>query len=38
MGEITVDEVFNAVMMLLTAANTLPSPCCKRDWIEIAAC
>lgn len=38
MGEISVDEVFNAVMMLLTAANALPSPCCKRDRIEIAAC
>jgi ADP-heptose:LPS heptosyltransferase len=36
MKEITVDEVFNAVMMLLTATGALPSPCCKKDWIEVA--
>ncbi|HEY3309397.1 MAG TPA: glycosyltransferase family 9 protein [Desulfuromonadaceae bacterium] len=34
MKEITVDEVFNAVMMLLTTTNVLPSLCCKKDWIE----
>lgn len=36
MGEITVDEIFNAVMMLLTATDALPSLCCKKDWIEVA--
>ncbi|HEX9078647.1 MAG TPA: glycosyltransferase family 9 protein, partial [Desulfuromonadaceae bacterium] len=36
MREITVDEVFNAVSMLLTANRALPSTCCKRDWVEIA--
>lgn len=36
MKEITVDEVFNAVMMLLTATGVLPSSCCKREWIEVA--
>jgi ADP-heptose:LPS heptosyltransferase len=36
MKEITVDEVFNAVMILLTAEGVLPSTCCKRDWVETA--
>ncbi|HEY4744517.1 MAG TPA: glycosyltransferase family 9 protein, partial [Desulfuromonadaceae bacterium] len=36
MKEITVDEVFNAVMMLLTATGALPSSCCTRDWIGVA--
>ncbi len=36
MKEITVDEVFNAAMMLLTATGALPSSCCKKDWIEVA--
>lgn len=36
MGEITADEVFNAVMVLLTATGALPASCCKRDWIEIS--
>lgn len=36
MEEITVDEVFNAAMMLLTATGALPSSCCKKDWIEVA--
>lgn len=34
MKEITVDEVFNAVSMLLTSVGAMPSRCCKRDWIE----
>jgi hypothetical protein len=36
MKEITVDEVFNAVMMLLTAEGVLPSSCCKKEWVEVA--
>ena len=36
MKEITVDEVFNAAMMLLTATGALPSSCCKKDWIEVS--
>jgi ADP-heptose:LPS heptosyltransferase len=35
MSDITVDEVVNAVTMLLTSVGTMPSKCCKRDWIEI---
>jgi ADP-heptose:LPS heptosyltransferase len=35
MRDITVDEVVNAVTMLLTSVGTMPSHCCKRDWIEI---
>lgn len=34
MRDITVDEVFNAVTMLLTSTGALSSRCCKRDWIE----
>lgn len=34
MREITVDEVFNAVTILLTSLGTMSSMCCKRDWIE----
>lgn len=34
MRDITVDEVVNAVTMLLTSVGTMPSKCCKRDWIE----
>ena len=37
MRDITVDEVFNAVTVLLTATGGLPSSCCKKDWIEITA-
>ena len=36
MSDITVDEVVNAVTMLLTSVGTMPSQCCKRDWIEMA--
>jgi ADP-heptose:LPS heptosyltransferase len=36
MGDITVDEVFNAVTVLLTATGGLPSSCCKEDWIAVA--
>jgi ADP-heptose:LPS heptosyltransferase len=36
MREITVDEVVNAVTMLLTSLGTMPSKCFKRDWIETA--
>jgi ADP-heptose:LPS heptosyltransferase len=35
MLDITVDEVVNAVTMLLTSLGAMPSRCCKRDWIEI---
>jgi ADP-heptose:LPS heptosyltransferase len=35
MRDITVDEVVNAVTMLLTSVGVMPSRCCKRDWIEI---
>jgi ADP-heptose:LPS heptosyltransferase len=35
MREISVDEVANAITMLLTSVNAMPSRCCKRDWIEI---
>lgn len=35
MRDITVDEVVNAVTMLLTSVGAMPSRCCKRDWIEI---
>lgn len=34
MRDITVDEVANAVTMLLTSVGAMPSQCCKRDWIE----
>lgn len=34
MRNITVDEVVNAVTMLLTSVGAMPSGCCKRDWIE----
>lgn len=34
MNDITTDEVFNAVTILLTATGGLPSACCKREWIE----
>ncbi len=34
MRDISVDEVFNAVTMLLTIVGAMPSRCCKRDWIE----
>lgn len=37
MKEIGVDEVFNAITILLTATGKLPSSCCKRDWIQVAA-
>ncbi|GFE61329.1 glycosyltransferase family 9 protein [Geobacter sp. AOG2] len=33
MSDITVDEVFNAVTVLLTATGGLASACCKKDWI-----
>jgi ADP-heptose:LPS heptosyltransferase len=36
MRDITVDEVVNAVTMLLTSVGAMPSGCCKRDWIETA--
>jgi lipopolysaccharide heptosyltransferase II len=36
MRDITVDEVVNAVTMLLTSVGAMPSTCCKRDWIETA--
>lgn len=36
MRDITVDEVVNAVTMLLTSLGAMPSRCCKRDWIETA--
>lgn len=36
MRDITVDEVINAVSMLLTSVGAMPSRCCKRDWIETA--
>jgi ADP-heptose:LPS heptosyltransferase len=36
MKEISVDEVFNAVAVLLTSTGILPSSCCKRDWVEVA--
>ena len=36
MREISVDEVANAVTMLLTSVGAMPSFCCKRDWVEIA--
>lgn len=35
MSDITVNEVVNAVTMLLTSVGAMPSQCCKRDWIEI---
>ena len=35
MRDITADEVVNAVTMLLTSVGTMPSSCCKRDWIEV---
>ncbi len=34
MRDISVDEVVNAVTMLLTSVGAMPSHCCKRDWIE----
>lgn len=36
MRDITVDEVFNAVTMLLTSTGAMASRCCKRDWLETA--
>ncbi len=33
--DITVEEVTDAVMMLLTAEEVTPSRCCKRDWVEV---
>jgi len=36
MQDISVDEVVNAVTMLLTSVSAMPSSCCKRDWIETA--
>jgi len=36
MRDISVDEVVNAVTMLLTSVGAMPSRCCKRDWIETA--
>jgi len=36
MNDITTDEVFNAVTVLLTATGGLPSACCKKEWIERA--
>lgn len=36
MGDITADEVFNAVMIMLTAEKVLASACCKKDWIEVS--
>jgi ADP-heptose:LPS heptosyltransferase len=36
MLDISVDEVVNAVTMLLTSIGAMPSSCCKRDWIETA--
>ncbi len=36
MRDISVDEVVNAVTMLLTSVGAMPSQCCKRDWIETA--
>jgi lipopolysaccharide heptosyltransferase II len=36
MRVISVDEVTNAVTMLLTSVGALESHCCKRDWIESA--
>lgn len=36
MKEISVDEVFNAVTVLLTSTGSIQSRCCKRDWIETA--
>jgi len=35
MRDITVDEVVNAVTMLLTSLGSMPSGCCKGDWIEL---
>jgi ADP-heptose:LPS heptosyltransferase len=35
MRDITVEEVANSVMMLLTAEGVTPSRCCKREWIEV---
>ncbi|WP_240732221.1 glycosyltransferase family 9 protein [Geobacter sp. FeAm09] len=34
MADITVDEVGNAVTVLLTATGGLPSFCCKKEWLE----
>jgi hypothetical protein len=36
MRDISVDEVTNAVTMLLTSVGVLKSHCCKREWLEIA--
>lgn len=36
MQEITVAEVCNSVMMLLTATGALESICCKKEWLEVA--
>ena len=35
--EIKVDEVFNAVMMLLTSTGAVSSLCCKKDWVEVSS-
>lgn len=32
--DIGVDEVVNAVTMVITSVGAMPSKCCKRDWIE----
>lgn len=34
MRDITVDEVVNAVTVLLTSVGAIPSNCCKRCWIK----
>lgn len=34
MRDITVDEVVNAVTMLLNSVGAMSYGCCKRDWIE----
>lgn len=34
MRDIAVDEVVNAVTVLLTSVGAMSSRCCKRDWIE----
>jgi ADP-heptose:LPS heptosyltransferase len=34
MRDINVDEVVNAVIMLLTSLGAMPSKFCKRDWVE----
>lgn len=36
MRDITVEEVFNTVTMLLTSTGAMASRCCKREWLETA--